>query len=1455
MNRLIKNRRILAILIAVLMVLNLNFGSAFAFGGDDTSDAPVVTENGGVEAATITDSTEDETSVEGNTSVEEASTEETASEDETALTDETVPVKKALPAMKAAPAATPQADEEPAEEEPAEVDQDEAAEAGDEEEDDIPEEVAETEITAVWDYTEATTGGKKYFSDVDTSNPATIEWTDYVNPKLVTVNTSVAYPVGTNKSFKVIVGEGLEWVDSGADDPNLSNYLTGVTDLAGSTSIGSKTFKDGYRVYSLKDTTTSAGVSFKVKLNTYMDYKQISDAIRIEATYLPEGAEDIAENYKTTQISLASLECTYPTSQYPLNSINKNTTKVTSGKPGVTLYGMNTYSMSVYNYIANVTTDRWFTEYEIVVEADSRLTYEGSVSTGTSVTYSNCISNLQPASTEYTSDGKAIYTFKGTNRVTTGMGFEGKWKIPADAVAGDTFEVVCKSISYKIKGNDTPYVVDDGTNKLTITALGNEVVDDNISLGVTDGIFYTGKNVGDVQQLCSYSVNNTGNEASLPKVLEMTFPADKVDVVSVPFFFPNVKGKNFAEGAITYKVLGEDTWRVYNGTLSSGKDGNGSYLTKSELGLSDGEYLEGIKVVYDFDYNGEHVGINPIATNTTWHGRIYAKVIDKNNIASDEKLTTKISLVNVDGTEFNVGHVPSEKVEKSLSTTFRTGSYTYAYPACTAKVLAVSGETLNLSASINYYNSDKRQTTLYPVIYIRDETGIGISNVVLSNGSEDIIAKHGLEVKHISTEEDGTLVYKIDTSPLANKSVEEGRYDAIVGHSALGQRNDSAKSLKLSYSIEVPGDYNDGGKVHYMKDAIYIGSDFDETLSYNTTVVNNSDPHGIDGTVGNGPKTILGGNAISGTYTIKGRSDVTVSFAAKKSDAENYEAYNSESPIQVEAGADYNVKVTVKNNSDQSTGDSDTYVYIPIPKAGDSWGAGNRGIDSNESALDNFAYSMVITGFSTIASTADDEAFSVDFGTVNAAYASNANALTIGGNLRSLPDSAWSDAPSETTNCVRITARNLKAQTGYDFILNISVADDAVNQQFNEYSAIYYQDFIAHDIQYIGDFTSDKVGFKVVWGSVDGRVYYDKDRNGSYSAGDEVLPDVTVSFDGTKDYNDIVPDDVSGKYSVKEMNPDTYSISVDNIPTGYIIPEIVPGEITIPTVIDDRLQYELTQDIPIWKDYTEPIEGIDYDVTLSADQYYEDEDIVVTAIGCYPESPMKGDVMLLANDWHHDDPRGDWEVDASSPVKERTATFNQPVGKYTIHVNFKKFVYDGNDWVEDGILEITRDYSVIKRTVMQFGGSVNTNTQPENNTKKNETNTSTSQNTTNSVVGVGISTGSENNAQVDTETSVQTNAEAGVTETKADDTNKNVKNDEKKESANTNKTVQESTSKEATVTTPTKSDVSTDNKVTKTAGPATGDNTHMMLFIWMAIISFFICVSIVIIKKKNKNEN
>ena len=630
-----------------------------------------------------------------------------------------------------------------------------------------------------------------------------------------------------------------------------------------------------------------------------------------------------------------------------------------------------------------------------------------------------------------------------------------------------------------------------------------------------------------------------------------------------------------------------------------------------------------------------------------------------------------------------------------------------------------------------------------------------------------------------------------------------------------------------------------------MKDAIFIGTAFGETyktgkeVNYSSTVATLRD-------IGLSDK-VLGGNAITGTYTIKGRSDVTVSFAAKKSDAENYEAYNSENPIQVEAGADYNVKVTVKNNSDQTTGDSNTYVYIPIPKAGDSWGAGNRAVDSDGTDLDTFAYSMVLTGLSTIASTSDGETFKIDFGTVDANYDSNANALVIGGDLRKLPESAWSTSLSESTNIVRITASNLKAQTGYEFILNISVADDAVNQQFNEYSAIYYQDFVAHEITYIGDFTSDKAGFKVVWGSVEGRVFYDKDKDGVYSAGDEVLPGVTVSFDGSKDYNDIVPDSKTGKYSVKEMNPDTYEICVNNLPEGYIPYWGIPEGITLPTVIEDRLQYELSQDIPVWKDYSEPIEGVDYDVTLSADTYYEDEDIVVTAKGCFPEKPMENDVMLLANNWHHDDPKGDWEVDTATPVAERTATFNQPVGQYTIHVNFKKFVYDGNEWVEDGIVELTRDYSVIARSVMKFGGSVNTTVQPNTNTNQNATNSG--------VVGQGINTTLESNVQTDAETTVQTDAQAGVTTTQ-NDTSKNVKTEEKKESANTTKTVQDSSAKkDATVTTPTKSDVSTDKKVTKTVGPATGDNTHMMLFIWMAIVSFALCVTIVVIKtKRSKNE-
>lgn len=92
-----------------------------------------------------------------------------------------------------------------------------------------------------------------------------------------------------------------------------------------------------------------------------------------------------------------------------------------------------------------------------------------------------------------------------------------------------------------------------------------------------------------------------------------------------------------------------------------------------------------------------------------------------------------------------------------------------------------------------------------------------------------------------------------------------------------------------------------------------------------------------------------------------------------------------------------------------------------------------------------------------------------------------------------------------------------------------------------------------------------------------------------------------------------------------------------------------------------------------------------------------DETIKFKAIGFWADNTtdfIKGDERYVPVEWHHADPSGDW-AGKTAPTDDYSASFSRDkAGKYTLKVEFQKYVYNGSAWAEDEIVTVEADYVV-----------------------------------------------------------------------------------------------------------------------------------------------------------------
>ncbi len=599
-------------------------------------------------------------------------------------------------------------------------------------------------------------------------------------------------------------------------------------------------------------------------------------------------------------------------------------------------------------------------------------------------------------------------------------------------------------------------------------------------------------------------------------------------------------------------------------------------ITNLDLGLSADTYLSALKYEYDYlaDDNGtpddttddvrigipagrKTVGFSSNSVNTGGHNPFAG--VNLKLSASNPKAISTVTIRDKydDGTH--------EPLTYTVTTTYNAKPENYMYVVGSGAQAKKAGDSFTVSAQIkanwaaqsNYaYSVGYLQ---YPIIYIRDETGEGISNIRLTNlDDENILAKYPDNIKvsldHTETIDyngDGKYakVYKIDTTGLSTMSAKKDRYAAAVG---FWDSTATMYKLNLSYTVYTPGTYDDGGVVHKLSEAIFLS---DPLMNNRSNKSNGSklDPYDVDGD-GNSTtdkdifQSANQSNVLTAEYTISPNADISISSTAKKaSGIDSYTKWDgSDNYVQIQSGEVYNVKNSIYNGSGVTTSTEDgkkTIIYIPVPKKGDQWGQANSGVDKDGNPLTTFAYDMTLSGK---VNNPDSDVFTISYGTVDTSgFGANDLYGSIGQKINNSA-TAWSSSYSGSTNCVRIVVSGMapseSVADAVNMILPLMADKKANNREVNIFSAIYYEDItnVNHD-NYKMWKGSDRLALQIAEGEISGRIWIDANGNSLQDNGENGLANTKVTLIGDETYS--AATDAEGKYSFNKIAVGKYKIS------------------------------------------------------------------------------------------------------------------------------------------------------------------------------------------------------------------------------------------------------------------------------------------------------------------------
>lgn len=1026
-------------------------------------------------------------------------------------------------------------------------------------------------INAVWDYGTDDDDENIPFGSTDT---ATIDHDINYESETVQVRIKVGFPESAkNKKFTVTLAPGLVWSHNGASAIPQSS-LESVSDLQNQSTVYGSKLGDGSYTYNLTDGVSIVEVDLLVKKSFMTNFASISDAITVEAECSSDGGK----------ISKSTSLTTLMPKQEPGSSISVNNLSVYT-KPDETVYivggaiVLHTYRSATASHHARLYD---YAEYSVTAPSDIELVTAANAHPGGGVNTS-AISGWTLKSKTVVGD-RTTYIFRKDNFSATAIGITPEWIIPSASYGADDKAVVTVSgFEWKVYGDENIYSSNKSATLTYIVVDANKRNEIINAKPYNHSLQYSPVSPDAVYQLTGWYLDNTGADASMPKVIEFEFDTENIGVTDVTVLVP--KGKTIDK--IWYKLKGDTQWTEKSITTKAGSSTLSSTLISNVgIGLEEDDYFAAFKYELDYvDDNGTpddttddiRYGI-PSGAKSSGSSGVYTPIAGV-NLALDSNNKTAKSYVRVYDKVEDGQEIVNDTGKRELATTFSTTFYNYLQVDNTAKKSASAGTMMTMSSVIRAYWTGSTSFPFcvgfanYPILYIRDETGTGISNVKLVNSDGvDILAEYSdyvsVVLDHTETVDYNgdtkyAKVYRIDTTPLSTLPDKEDRYAAAVG---FFEPTGKDRRLTLTYNVTTPSTYSDSQAIHYMADAVFFSNPAITTAQNRNNYTTFSDAYDVNGDSQTTGTLVLTPKLshTTGYYIILSRADISVALSAKKVTDSKYTAWDGSSAyIQAEPGEEYDIKAAVFNGSGFPTSteiNKITYVYIPIPKEGEEWGKLNSGYDSEGNETSRFTYT---TKLISQISNPDPSVFTIEYGNVDTSkFGESTDVSSIGAAIRN-GSTQWGSY-SENANCVRIAISGMPStEDSFDFVLPL-VADKntAANDEVNIFSAVYFED-ITDDQgrRYTGWMSSDKMALQIALGSISGRVWVDLDGDGIRDSGEPGMENVKVTAVNITDNTAVnTTTSADGSYSFSNLGAGKYSIRfADDRFSGYVCSPIDVG--------------------------------------------------------------------------------------------------------------------------------------------------------------------------------------------------------------------------------------------------------------------------------------------------------